>query len=188
MEMANLADERVLPFPLKTGMKVFLTSETFLFGSLFWTYYYLRAMTPGWPPEHPSATLAGVNTIFLLASSGTIWLGLRAIRSGNEKGLAGGLIATAILGALFLAITGHEWAHEDFRPWTNAYGSTFYTLTGFHALHVFGGVVLMLVLLTRTVKHRFSAGSFRAVEVGSLYWHFVDVIWLFVFTTLFIVR
>jgi cytochrome c oxidase subunit 3 len=188
METSDVAQEGSLSPTLKTGMKVFLTSEAFLFGSLFWTYYYLRALTPGWPPEHPSATLAGVNTILLLASSLTVWLGLRAIRAGDEGGLARGLAATAVLGAIFVAITAHEWAHEDFRPWTNAYGSTFYTLTGFHALHVSGGVVLMLVLLNRTLKHRFSGSNFLAVEVGSLYWHFVDVIWLLVFSTLFVVR
>lgn len=192
MEMPEVgsgyAEEVSLPSVLRTGVIVFLISEAFLFGSLFWTYYYLRAMTPGWPPEHPSATLAGINTVLLLTSSLAIWMGLRAIRAGDERGLARGLAATAILGALFLVLTGREWAHEDFRPWTNAYGSTFYTLTGFHALHVFGGVVLMLVLLTRTLKHRFSASNFLAVEAGSIYWHFVDVIWLFVFSTLFIVR
>lgn len=81
-----------------------------------------------------------------------------------------------------------EWDQESFRPWTDAYGSIFYTLTGFHALHVFGGALLMLALLTRSVRHRFSADNFVAVDVGSLYWHFVDFIWILVFTTIFIVR
>lgn len=174
--------------PMRTGMALFLTSETFLFGSLFWTYYYLRAWTPGWPSHHPSAELAGLNTVFLLASSGAIWLGTRAIRRGDEKGLRTALVVTALLGAAFLGITFREWAHEDFRPWTDAYGSIFFTLTGFHALHVLGGVAMMLALLARTARHRFSAESFVAVDIGSLYWHFVDFIWLIVFATVFIVR
>ena len=174
--------------PMRMGILMFLISEAFLFGSLFWTYYYLRALTPGWPPQHPEATLAGINTVFLLVSSGTIWLGIRAIRKGNEKGLFFGLLATLLLGVAFLGMTFWEWTHEAFRPWTNAYGSIFYTLTGFHALHVFGGVLLMAALLTRTIKHRFSADRFTALEVGSIYWHYVDFIWILVFTTIFIIR
>ena len=174
--------------PMRIGIALFLTSEAFLFGSLFWTYYYLRAFVPDWPPHHPSAALPVINTAVLLASSGAIWVGTRAIRKGNEKGLSIALMVTAMLGVSFLGITFWEWAHENFRPWTDAYGSIFFTLTGFHALHVFGGVLLMLALFTRTVRHRFSAGNFVAVEVGSMYWHFVDAIWILVFTTIFLVR
>lgn len=174
--------------PMRMGVAFFLTSEAFLFGSLFWAYYYLRAMTPNWPVHYPSAALPAINTVFLLASSGTIWLGTRAIRKGNERGLSAALMVTAILGATFLGITFWEWAHESFRPWTDAYGSIFFTLTGVHALHVFGGVVLMLALFIRTVRGRVSADNSVAVDVGSLYWHFVDIIWLLVLTTVFIVR
>jgi cytochrome c oxidase subunit 3 len=188
MEVSGFRQERALPSPMRLGMVLFLASESFLFGSLFWTYYYLRALTPGWPPQHPEAILAAVNTFFLLSSSGTIWAGIRAIRRGNEKGLFVGLLITLLLGSTFLGITAWEWTHEVFRPWTNAYGSIFYTLTGFHALHVFGGVMLMLALLTRTARHRFSASNYLAVEMGSLYWHFVDFIWILVFATIFIIR
>lgn len=174
--------------PMRMGMALFILSESFLFGSLFWTYYYLRAMAPEWPSHHPSAALPAVNMVILLASSVVIWSGTRAIRRGNEKVLSTALLGTAMLGAAFLGITFWEWAHEDFRPWTDAYGSIFYTLTGFHALHVLGGVVLMLALFARTARHRFSADNFVAVEVGSLYWHFVDLIWLMVFATVFVVR
>jgi cytochrome c oxidase subunit 3 len=188
VEASGITQEKTVASPMRLGMILFLVSEAFLFGSLFWTYYYLRALTPGWPPQHPSVTLASINTVFLLASSGTIWSGIQAIRRGNEKGLFGGLLATFLLGSAFLGITAWEWTHEAFRPWTDAYGSIFYTLTGFHALHVFGGVMLMLALLARTVRHRFSADSFLAVNVGSLYWHFVDFIWILVFSTIFIIR
>ena len=180
--------ERARWSPMRVGMVLFLVSEAFLFGALFWTYYYLRGLTPGWPPHSPPATLAVVNTVVLLASSGAIWLGVRAIRKGKEKGLFICLLATIVLGIAFLGVTAWEWTHEDFSPWTDAYGSTFYTLTGFHALHVFGGVLLMLALLARTARHRFAAGGFTAVEVGSLYWHFVDFIWILVFTLVFIIR
>ena len=123
-----------------------------------------------------------------MSSSAAIWWAGRAIRQGNQKALATGLVVTMGLGLIFLGITIFEWTHEPFRPWTHAYGSIFYTLTGFHALHVLAGIVLMLALLTRSLKGRFSAANFKAVEVGSLYWHFVDFIWIIVFTTLFIVK
>jgi len=176
--------------PVFLGMVMFLVSEAFLFGSLFWTYYYLRVKTAVWLPEgvQIESTLATWNTLVLLSSSATAWFGVRSIRKGNEKGLAFGLAATAFLGVGFLGITFWEWANETFRPWTHAYGSIFYTLTGFHALHVLGGALLMLVLLRRTLRGRFSSGNCMAVEAGSLYWHFVDFIWLLVFGTLFIVR
>jgi cytochrome c oxidase subunit III len=171
-------------------MILFLISEAFLFGSLFWTYYYLRANTPVWPPNgvELDTGLASVNTVVLLSSSAVIWLAGRAIGRKNEKGLASGLGVTILFGLIFLIITAWEWTHVPFRPWTNAYGSIFYTLTGFHALHVFGGVLLLSALLARTLRHRFTFQNFRPVEIGSLYWHYVDLIWLIVFSTLFIIR
>ena len=172
------------------GMVMFLISEAFLFGSLFWTYYYLRATTPVWPPAgvKPDLMLASINTILLLSSSAVIWWAVRSIRQGNQKALAASLMITMALGTIFLGITIFEWIQAPFRPWTHAYGSIFYTLTGFHALHVFCGILLMAALLTRTLKGRFSATNFKAVEIGSLYWHFVDLIWILVFVTVFIVK
>ncbi|MBI2853440.1 MAG: cbb3-type cytochrome c oxidase subunit I [Chloroflexi bacterium] len=176
--------------PMFLGIALFLLSEAFLFGSLFWTYYYLRALTPGWPPEdvRPALPLAVLNTLILLISSGTMLWAERSIRDGSRKGLAFGLAGTFILGTAFLGITVSEWMREPFRPWTNAYGSIFYTLTGFHALHVFAGVWLMLFLFIRTIRRPFTSGRSTGVAVGSWYWHFVDFVWLIVFTTLFIVR
>jgi cytochrome c oxidase subunit 3 len=115
-------------------------------------------------------------------------VGVKIHNKGNEKGLALGLGITLLLGLTFLGVTVFEWSHEPFRPWTNAYGSIFYTLTGFHALHVFGGVLLLAALLTRTLRHRIGIGKSIGVEVGSYYWHFVDFIWIIVFTTVFVVR
>lgn len=188
MEETAGTQERTWASPMRMGIVLFLVSEAFLFGSLFWTYYYLRAETSGWPPGHPSMTLASINTVLLLVNSVAVWWGGRAIRQGKERVLLLGLLVTFVLGSTFLGITAWEWTHETFRPWTHAYGSIFYTLTGFHALHVFGGVMLMLALLARTLRHQFSAERFVGVEVGSLYWHFVDLVWIFVFITIFVVR
>jgi heme/copper-type cytochrome/quinol oxidase subunit 3 len=188
MESSPPNTERTAGSPMKWGILFFLVSEVFLFGSLFWTYYYLRGQTPGWPPEHPDAILASINTFFLLSSSVTMWWAIRSIRLGRESGLALGLGATLVLGATFLGITIFEWIHEPFQPWTNAYGSIFFTLTGFHALHVLAGLLLISALLTRTLRHRFSSTRFLGAEIGSYYWHFVDLIWIFVFSSIFIIR
>ena len=171
-------------------MILFLISEAFLFGSLFFPYYYLRAESPVWPPAgvQLDMVLAVINTVILLSSSVAIWWAGKAIRRAMKRDWPPGWQSQLFLGITFLGITIFEWTHETFRPWTSAYGSIFYTLTGFHALHVFGGVLLMATLLGRTLRHRFSSSRFLAIEVGSLYWHFVDFIWIIVFTTLFIVR
>jgi cytochrome c oxidase subunit 3 len=186
----EVAVTRASRTPMYLGMVLFLVSEVFLFGSLFWAYYLLRAESPVWPPAgvHLDMVLASINTAILLSSSYAIWRAGQAIRKGNENGLAIGLGITIFLGLAFLGITIFEWTHETFQPWTSAYGSIFYTLTGFHALHVLGGVLLMTSLTGRTLKHRFSARHSLAIEVGSLYWHFVDFVWIIVFTTLFIIR
>lgn len=190
MEVSAVVKERASPSPMRLGMVLFLISESFLFGALFFPYYYLRAESPVWPPPgvQLDTVTAVINTVILLSSSAVIWWASKAIQKGNEKSLSIGLAVTMTLGIVFLGITIFEWTHETFRPWTSAYGSTFYTLTGFHALHVFGGVLLMAILLGRTLRHRFSPDRFQAVEVGSLYWHFVDFIWIIVFTTLFVIR
>jgi cytochrome c oxidase subunit III len=186
--VSSLTNGKTISSPMKMGMVLFLISETFLFGSLFWAYYYLRGATPGWPPQHPSATLPVTNTILLIVSSISLWWSGRAIRIGQEKGLLAGLIITFLLGCAFLGITAWEWTHESFRPWSNAYGSIFFTMTGFHALHIFGGVTLLLALIARSARHRFSSENHLAVNIISLYWHFVDLIWIFVFLTIFIIR
>jgi cytochrome c oxidase subunit III len=189
-ETAKNSAEQSGRSPMFMGMVLFLVSELFLFGSLFWTYYYLRAENAIWPPAgvHLDLTLAIINMVILLSSSLSVWWAGRAIRGGSRTGLATGLVITMVLGSVFLGITIFEWTHEMFRPWTSSYGSIFYTLTGFHALHVFGGVVLLLSLLVRTLRGRISATNNKSVEIGSLYWHYVDFIWLIVFSTLFIVK
>ena len=173
----------------ETGVLLFLVSEFFLFGALFFTYYYLRIMSTAWPPPdvHLSVVRPVANTLILLISSGTMGLAVRAWRRGNFGLMSKLLIATAVLGLTFLGITFWEWSSETFRPWSHAYGSVFFTLTAFHALHVLAGVILLLALFNRARKGLVNTSS-RVIEMGSWYWHYVDTIWILVFTTLFIVR
>jgi len=189
VELSRVGQVKASRTPVYLGMILFLISEAFLFGSLFATYYYLRAETKVWPPAgvRLDTWLASINTFILLSSSGTIWWAGRAIRKGKENSLGIGLGLTIFLGVTFLGITLYEWIHANFQPWSNAYGSTFFTLTGFHALHVFVGVILMLSMLARTLRHRFSSSNFLPIEVSSLYWHYVDFIWILVFTSIFII-
>ncbi|MFQ5814651.1 MAG: heme-copper oxidase subunit III [Anaerolineae bacterium] len=189
-DVRAVAPEKPWQTAVYLGMALFIISEAFLFGSLFWTYYYLRDNTPVWPPEGVdlNTVLVSVNTAVLLSSSLTMLWAARAIRQGSREGLVAGLVATLLLGATFLSISVWEWSHQEFRPWDHAYGSIFYTLTGFHGAHVLGGLLILLVLLIRALRRRFSAQRYLAVEVGGLYWHFVDFIWIFVFSSIFVIR
>jgi len=130
----------------------------------------------------------GINTFFLLASSGSIWYAVRAISRGNRNKLTVGLAVTLSLGATFIGLTIFDWISQSFRPWSHAYGSIYFTLTGFHALHVLLGVILISALLTRNLRTGFSNDNLLPVDMGSYYWHFVDIVWVFVFTTIFIIR
>ncbi len=173
-----------------TGMLFFLVSEIFLFGSLFFSYFYLKINNSVWPPAgaKPDTVLAGINTAILLSSSLVVYIASRLIRRNRISPAASVLLLTALMGSTFLGITIWEWTHESFLPWNSAYGAIFYTLTGFHALHVFGGVMMLLALFIRTARGRYSQTNHNAIEVGSLYWHYVDAIWILVFLTLFIIR
>ena len=176
--------------PSFTGIFLFLISEFVLFGALFFVYYFLRVMTAVWPPDGVEFGLARplANTVILLASSVTIYMAVRSIRRGDSQKASLFTGITVALGLMFLGITVWEWLQESFRPWSSAYGSIFYTLTGFHALHVLGGVLLLSSLLNRMRKGRYGAQKCQAVEIGSYYWHYVDFIWILVFTSLFIIR
>ncbi len=184
----ELEGRRGIP-TLFVGMAMFLISETFLFGNLFTTYFYLRGKSPVWPPQgvELELPLILVNTIILLTSSVTMQWAINRAQAGR-KGLVTPLIVTMLLGAVFLSIKGWEWYHAGFRPWDHAYGSIFFTLTGFHGLHVLGGIGVLAALLVRTLRIRGTPMAPLPVEVGGLYWHYVDFIWIFVFGSIYIVR
>jgi cytochrome c oxidase subunit 3 len=174
------------------GILLFIVSEVMLFGSFFAAYFFIRvvANVGPWPPdgiELPKA-VAGVNTGILVSSSFTMHWALESIRRENRRGMYLGLAATFLLGATFLFIQINEYIHIGFAPYTNAFGSVFYGLTGLHGAHVTVGLVLLAFANIRAWRGHFTKEPKKhlGVEVPGIYWHFVDIMWIIVFTTVYI--
>ena len=163
-----------------------------LFGAFFASYFFLRVVVnpPAWPP-HPyelPVAVAGMNTAILVSSSFTVHYALESIRRGNRRGMKLGLAATWLLGATFLFIQINEYVHIGFSARNGAFGSIFYGLTGLHGAHVFVGLVLLSFANIRAWRGHFGtdAKDHLGVEVPGIYWHFVDIMWLIVFTTVYV--
>lgn len=181
-------DGAARPHPGRWGMWLVVATEAAFFAYLLFSYFYLASSSRAWPPSGaPDLTLAGPNTVILLVSSATLWWGERGIRQGHQARLRIGLLLTLLLGAAFLVIQGVEYSHKSFTPETNAYGSAFFTITGFHGLHVFVGLLMNVVVQIWAWGGHFSAERHMAVSNASLYWHFVDAVWIAVFTSLYLV-
>jgi cytochrome c oxidase subunit 3 len=176
---------------LTVGTVVWLASELMFFSGLFAAYFTLRATSStDWPPPGVELNVAvsGLFTLALVASSGTMQLAVRSLIAGRLAAFRGWLVATMVLAVVFLANQGHEWSIADFSVSSHAYGSCFYVMTGFHGLHVLGGILAMVVLLGRSGNRRFGAAEAPAVEMVSYYWHFVDVVWVGLWATLFLLK
>jgi heme/copper-type cytochrome/quinol oxidase subunit 3 len=197
-------------YNLKFGMWVFLLSEVMFFASLIGAYIILRFANPeafGAPGEVLNVPLTGVNTFILICSSVTMVKAFAAIENGDQKGLKWYLLATALLGALFVGIQFVEYnvlAHEGFVPVAAdyaalgrdetgpivggpLYGATFYTMTGFHGLHVSIGVLCLLFLTVRAFQGKYTQTNHGGVEIVGLYWHFVDLVWIILFTIVYLI-
>jgi cytochrome c oxidase subunit 3 len=173
------------------GMVLFIASEVMFFGGLFAMYFNLRADAKQWPPaglESLHATLPGIFTCVLVLSSVTMHLGVLAIRRGNTKALARWVGLTLLLGVIFLCGQIWDYAHLEFTIRDGIYGSSFYIMTGFHGAHVFGGAVYLFIVLVRSLNGQFSRTHHAAVEGASMYWHFVDVVWIALFFTLYVLK
>jgi cytochrome c oxidase subunit 3 len=172
------------------GMLLFIASEIMLFGSFFTIYFFVRVVNnaPEWPPEgfHLPVFVAGVNTVILLTSSFTMHWGLQAIKRGNRAGLQAGLVLTLALGLTFLLTQIREYSRIGFAPSDGAFGSVFFGLTGLHGAHVFIGLTLLTFATIRAFRGHFTAEAHHGVEIPGIYWHFVDVMWIVVYTTVYI--
>jgi cytochrome c oxidase subunit III len=171
------------------GMLLFIISEIMLFGAFFTAYFFIRVVGEAdWPAqgEELPVAIAGVNTAILLSSSFTMHWTLEGIRNENRNALRVGILTTFLLGLTFLTIQVNEYIHIGFSPADNAQGTIFYCLTGLHGAHVFIGLTLLAMVTIRAFRGHYSAKEHRGVEVPGIYWHFVDIMWIFVFSTLYV--
>ena len=180
------------------GMLLFLTSEVMFFAGLFAAYFSVRAHAPQWPPINPETAeafhveilpLVGPATVLLILSSFTCQFAVWGIRRGDRVAFVRNIAVTFAIGITFLLFQAIDYAalgSEGLTIASGPYGTTYFTLTGFHGAHVFGGVVMLGVVLYRGMAGQFSARHHDAVEAASLYWHFVDVVWILLFSLLYL--
>ena len=171
------------------GMLLFIASEVMLFGSFFTAYFFVRVVNGyPWPPEgfELPRYVAGVNTAILVTSSFTIHWSLQSIRRGHRAGLQAGLVLTFLMGLTFLLTQMIEYARVGFAPHDNAFSTVFFGLTGLHGAHVFVGLSILMFMTIRAFRGHFSAAHHDGIELGGIYWHFVDIMWIVVYTTVYI--
>lgn len=175
--------------PQMLGMLLFIISEIMVFGAFFAAYFFIRvAGGAEWPAQGTElpVAVAGVNTAILLSSSLTLHWALVSVRAGNRAGLKAGILLTTLLGATFLFIQINEYANLGFAPQDTAQATIFFGLTGLHGAHVFIGLLLLAMVTVRSFRGHFSPTSHWGLEVPGIYWHFVDVMWIIVYTTIYI--
>jgi cytochrome c oxidase subunit 3 len=172
------------------GMLLFIISEIMLFGAFFTAYFFVRVVGEAqWFPFDGfklPVSIAAVNTAILLSSSVTMHWALEGVRNENRRALQVGILTTFLLGLTFLSVQVNEYVHLGFAPHDNAQGTIFYSLTGLHGLHVFVGLTLLAFATIRAFRGHYSAKEHRGVEVPGIYWHFVDIMWIFVFSSLYV--
>jgi cytochrome c oxidase subunit III len=202
MAVATLQREPTPQYPsIKPGMMgmyIFLASEVMFFGSLFATYFYLVGSHPVWPPIPPSNTpeyyvnwwpIPFFNTIWLLSSGVTAHFGLEGLAHDRRRQFFFLWTLTIILGVIFEAGQAYEFYSAFARGLnltSNSFASAFFIMTGFHGAHVLGGLILLLLILYRAARGQFSSRNHVGPAAVTLYWHFVDVVWLFLFGILYL--
>ncbi len=175
--------------PQTLGMLLFIVSEIMIFGAFFTAYFFIRVVANDPWPAHGTelpVAVAGVNTAILLSSSLTMHWALTSVKNDNRFGLRAGMLTTFLLGATFLFVQINEYVHIGFAPHDSAQGSVFYGLTGLHGAHVFIGLTLLAMVTVRAFRGHFTAAEHRGVEVPGIYWHFVDVMWIIVYSSVYI--
>ncbi|MFO1185182.1 MAG: cytochrome c oxidase subunit 3 [Bauldia sp.] len=201
---------KVVQLGLRYGMILFIASEVMFFVAWFWAFfnasletgvaqhvdgqtieYAKGAFTKGaWPPKGTEVFspwgLPLLNTVILLTSSGTVTWAHHALIHNDRKGLVNGLIITVVLGVIFTALQAWEYAHAEFGYTSGIFGSTFFMATGFHGFHVIVGTIFLAVCLLRATKGDFKPDHHFGLEAAAWYWHFVDVVWLFLFSFVYV--
>jgi cytochrome c oxidase subunit 3 len=176
--------------PQLLGMLLFIISETMVFGAFFTAYFFIRVGEGDrWPAPgtHLPVVPTLINTAILVSSSFTMHWAQTAIRRGNRNALKAGMLTTFLLGATFLFLQINEYIHLGFAPQDAAQQTVFYSLTGLHGCHVIVGLILLLTVNIRAFRGHYSPEDHRGVEIPGIYWHFVDIMWLIVYTTVYVI-
>jgi cytochrome c oxidase subunit 3 len=175
------------------GMVLFIASEIMLFGGMFAGYFFVRNQADSWPPgdiEHTvSKDVGAILTVFLISSSVAAHFGILGIKNNNRVQFKIGIALAIVLGGIFIGGQIYEWLNlldEGLTAGSGPYGATFYLITGFHGSHVIAGLAMLLVVLTRAIWNDFTPTRHLFADAAVLYWHFVDVIWGFVFFILYL--
>ncbi len=183
------------PNMVSVGTIVWLSSELMFFAALFAMYFSIRANSPAlWAQETEKLGLpyALTFTIILVASSITCQLGVFEAERGNTVGLRRWFVITFVMGLIFVLGQANEFrnlvVHENLSISTNGYGSVFYLTTGFHGLHVIGGLIAFIFIMIRSTMGRFTPAQATSAIVVSYYWHFVDIVWIGLFATIYLIR
>ncbi len=183
---SSRVDARVL------GMLLFIGSEIMLFGSFFAVYFFVRVANPnapsGWPPapyEFP-VFVAGINTAILVTSSFTMHWALQSIKRGRRPAFLAGMVLTFVMGLAFLLTQVIEYLHVGFNTGDGAFASVFFGLTGLHGAHVAIGLTLLGMVIIRGFRGHFSPEHHHGVELPGIYWHFVDIMWIVVYSTVYL--
>jgi cytochrome c oxidase subunit 3 len=176
--------------PQLLGMLLFIISEVMVFGAFFTAYFFIRVVSGDkWFPidgHKLPVAVAFVNTCILVSSSFTLHWAETSLKKNNRFGLKAGILSTFLLGLTFLFIQINEYVHIGFAPHDFAQGSVFYGLTGLHGAHVAVGLTLLLMVVVRSWRGHYSIEEHRGVEVPGIYWHFVDVMWIVVFLSVYV--
>ena len=194
---------RVVQISHRYGMIMFIASEVMFFVAWFWAYFDVSLFATSatqfqrtefigaqWPPKGIEVFdpfhLPLLNTLILLTSGTTVTWAHHALLHNDREGLKWGLVLTVLLGALFTVVQIYEYSHAAFAFKGNIYGATFYMATGFHGFHVFVGTIFLIVCLARALKGHFTPQRHLGFEFAAWYWHFVDVVWLFLFVAIYL--
>jgi cytochrome c oxidase subunit III len=190
--------------PAVVGIFLFIGSEIMLFGSFFTVYFFDRVVNAHssptgapanvWPPYIPGTHtqwerpwfLALINTLILVTSSFTMHWATTSCKKGDRAGLRAGMVLTLLLGTTFLLTQVVEYHRIGFNTGDSSFAATFFGLTGLHACHVFVGLTILLAMTVRSFRGHFSPEHHHGLEVGGIYWHFVDVMWIVVYVTVYL--
>ena len=171
------------------GMVLFVASEAMFFAAFFGGYFTIRANAKVWPPPgipHLKIDIATILTVILVTSSVVVQLSLRSIRNDERRRAVIFLGLAIALGVVFLLLQLYDYSQLGFGVKDGTFGTLFYVMTGIHMAHVFGGVVFLALVFGQGVRGRLSASNHDSLAAGAIYWDFVDVVWLLLYTTFYL--